>query len=277
MTTVEDWWPFERRMLPRAALVVERYDGTDGYQRIYRQRFVDAAVRSFDPIRFDSLKVALITDGRYFDPAREQYAVVDGQHREGMAEALGIATVPCDVYTQPMTYQQRALVFYKLNRVKQMISTADGARALCEGEDDDFLGLLYLLERHHFYLSGFRPAHVNGHRPLHSIRKLQDAFAANGNALELVLDVLQPWQQVIGRRHEAVVIGALMLWCRRDNIDTGRLRTVFAQHGPDTLLRAAGDLAARTGRQNPSPTHMANAIREVYNHNLRSRRVDEPF
>lgn len=58
-----DWWPFERRMLRRDQLVIERYDGTDGYQRRYSQRFVDAAV-------LDELAGAL--DARVGDDDRER-------------------------------------------------------------------------------------------------------------------------------------------------------------------------------------------------------------
>ena len=273
----QDWWPFERRMLPREQLMVERYDGTDGYQRDYRQRFVDAAVRDFRKARFQALTVALIVDGRYHEPGRELFAVIDGQHRYGMAEALGLDPVPCDVYRERMAYEERALEFYQLNHAKQMISVADGTRALYEGKDEEVLGLLYLLERHGFYLDGFRPPHVNGHRALHAVRTLQAAYGTDARALEDVLEVLAPWQPIINRRHERLTIGALMLWCRRDSVDLDRLRVVLGRYGPDHLVREASEVAARIGRANPTPIHMANAIRQLYNTGLRSRRIDEPF
>lgn len=276
-TQPPDWWPFERQMLRRDQLVIERYDGTDGYQRRYSQRFVDAAVRDFDPVRFDALKVALVTDGRHLVPGEDHYAVIDGQHRDGMAEALGLELVPCDVYARRMSYRERALIFHKLNRVRQMLSVNDGARALAEGEDPDFLGLLYLLERHRFYLHGFRPANANGHRALHATRTLQIAYEANAKALEDALDVLQPWQPLIGRRVERVILGALMMWCRRSDVDLARLRGILEQHGPDYLLRAAGEEAARSGRQNPTARHMAIALLGHYNLGLRVRRIEDGF
>jgi hypothetical protein len=275
--TNQNWWPYERLMLPRSALVIERYDGTDGYQRNYRQRFVDAAVRDFREARFQALTVAPIIDGRHRRPGFELFAILDGQHRFGMAEALGLDPVPCDVYCERMTYQERALEFYSLNHAKQMINVTDGVRALYEAEDEELLSLLYLLERHRFYLHGFRPSHVNGHRALHATHTLQTAYARDARALEAALIVLQPWQDIINRRHERLVIGALMMWCKRDAVDLERLSRVLTEHGPDHLVRDAGEIAARVGRANPTPEHLANAIREVYNRNLRSRRIDEPF
>lgn len=272
-----DWWPYERRNLYREQLVVERYDGTDGYQRYYRQRFVDGAVREFKPSRYNALIVARIVGGRHYEPERELFAVIDGQHRYGMAEALGLDPVPCDVYRRHMDYQERALEFHALNRDKQMLNVADGARALYEGQDEELLGLLYLLERHSFYLHGFRPAHVNGHRALHATHTLQTAYAMDARALGDALNVLEPWQSIINRRHERLVLNALMLWCRRDGIDLDRLRGVLVRYGPDHLVREAAEVAARVGRANPNPTHLANAMLQLYNGGLRSRRIDEPF
>lgn len=272
-----DWWPFERRMLKREQLVVERYDGTDGYQRSFRQRFVDAAVQRFEEVLFDAIKVAEIIDGRYFNPERAKYAVLDGQHREGMAEALAIEWVPCDVYRKRLDYEQRALTFYKLNRNKQLVNITDGTRSLYEGRDDDILDLLYLLERHGFYLNGYRPVDANGHRPLHAIQTLRKAHSANANALDVALDVLQPWQPLISRRVEKVMIEALMLWCRRSDVDLDRLRGILEEHGPDYMWRDAGEEAARTGHVKPTGRNMANTLLGYYNNGLRTRRINDAF
>jgi hypothetical protein len=176
-----------------------------------------------------------------------------------------------------MAYCQRAYEFFKLNRARQPIKTADGLRALFEGNDEETIAMLDLLNRHGFYLQGLRPDDANGHRPMHAVATVQHAYHTNANALADALRVLGPWNQLLGRRHEKVVIGALMLWCRRDDVDLDRLQHILTEHGPDYLMRDAGELAAVAGKQNPNAKMLANALLSHYNRNLRARRIEDAF
>lgn len=277
MPRQSEWWPFKTTMLRRDVLIVESFDGTSGFQRPLNQKFVDNAVRDFDPVRFDALKVARIIDGPHHEPGLHLWSVIDGQHRRAIAEELGLDVVPVDGYVHDMDYRQRALEFYRLNSARQRMSVADGTRALVEGEDEPMLALLYLLERNGFYLSGFKPKNVNGHKPLTATSTLRQAYATNSNALENVLYVLQPWRGQLGKRHERLMIGGLMLVCRTEGVDLVRLRRVLEQHGPTTLTRDAEEAQARRGGHNITARAMATALVHHYNHGKRSGRIDDEW
>jgi len=277
MPSQQEWWPFKRTMMRREVLIVEAFDGTSGFQRGLKQKFVDEAVSHFDPVRFDALKVARIIDGPHYEPGVNLWSIIDGQHRRAMAEELDLSVVPADAYVHDMDYKQRALEFYRLNSARQRMSVADGARALFEGEDDEMCALLYLLERHGFYLSGFKPKNVNGHKPLTATSTLRAAYSTNSNALEDVLYVLEPWRGQMGKRHERLMIGALMIVCRKEGIDLIRLRRVLEQHGATTLTRDAEEAQTRRGGRNITARAMATALVRHYNHGKRTGRLEDEW
>lgn len=155
------WWPYEFRLVHTSELVIERFDGDIGFQRPQSERFIERAVKEFDPRRFEPLIVVRVN----MEPG-ELYSVIDGQHREAMAERQSLEWVPCLVLLTELSYTERSLLFHELNLRRRQLSLRDSMRARQEGKESEMMGLLAMLHRHGFYLDGHKPESVNGCRPL---------------------------------------------------------------------------------------------------------------
>jgi hypothetical protein len=279
-----DWWPYEFRWVPMEDLIIERFDGTIGFQRWASEPFIQSGIENFRGRRFEPLTLAAVpfrvVGGRWIEieerPPKEpriKFSIIDGGHREAMAEGTDKTAVPACVLRDFLTYEERAMVFHDLNVVRRRLGVMDGMRARQQGRDEQMLGLLALLERHHFYLTGFRPDELNGQRSLSAAGALNRAYKDNPAALDVALYVLEAWRDLKYVKVQRVVIQALCAIARHDEFDPERLRGIFAGIGPEALLRDAREHAAHK-QGTLSKAVMKETVLAHYNRGLRTRRID---
>lgn len=272
---LEDWWPYEFEFAPRWKFTIERFDGDHGFQRPESERFIEGGVHDFDPRRFEPLIVVRVLVDDHEQCAEDDkyiYSVIDGQHRLAMAERTASEPIPCLVHRELLTYEERALLFNELNLRRRQLNLRDSMRARHEGQDEEMLGLLALLARLGFYLDGHRPPDANGRRALQARGALDHNYKFDAAALARALTAMREWDELHGRRVQGVVIDALCLLAREDEFDVDRMRKVFRDLGPQSLLREARDLAAT--QQGPlTKKVVGNTLLRHYNRGLRSRRL----
>jgi hypothetical protein len=265
------WWPYVFEMIPRSRLKIERFDGDEGFQRPQSARFVEQQVRQFDGRRFEPLiVVALMPE----DEGDEDfyYSVIDGQHRDLMAEERGIELIPCIVHRDLLTYEQRATLFNELNLRRRQLNLRDSMVARHQGKDEEMLGLLALLARMGFHLDGHKPEDANGTRALYARGALDRNYKADGAALAKALETMRTWDDTAGRRVQGVIIDALCLLARDEDFDVDRMCGVFVDFGPQALIREARELAAASQGQ-VTKKIVGNTLLRHYNKGLRTRRL----
>lgn len=268
VTPTADWWPYEFQFVPRALLIVERFDGQDGFQREISDRFVDNQTKDFDPRRFEALIcVRIEMDGRI------RYSVIDGQHRTAIAEGRMVDPIPAQVHVEMLDYQDRAALFAELNLKRRQLNTRQTVNARVQQEDEEALGLLSMLERHGFYAQNIGRQTINGHRPIAALGTLTREWHYNGAALDLALMALESWQDIHGSRMQGIMIGALCDLARQEKYNPARMAQVFSKYGPQFVMREAREEAARVNAKPTKPV-MARTLARFYNNGLRGNRIE---
>lgn len=147
------------------------------YQRLLNDKFVQDAVKDYNPMLIGVLEVSKRPDGTYF--------VLDGQHRVAVMLASGEAVATCNVHTG-LDRQQEAWFFRYYNKKRRTITAFEDWNASVFEGDERTMVIKKTVEARDLRVAGFSsPQTISA---IWTLRQL-DKMGRNDDLLGRVLDL----------------------------------------------------------------------------------------
>lgn len=229
-------WPFEVKLLPLEALVVDEYQRPVGWE------FVRREAARFDPSLVGTIDVAQRSPG--------SFAVLDGQQRVEIVRLVGKGSIWASVYVG-LDRASEARFFLHKNRDRKTVHPFHLYRALLIAEDPEIVAIQALLDEFGYRPSigaprDDRPDNVSAISALESAyrRKLKD----DSTVLRSTLTVLRATAYGRPMGSSGVLIRGLSRMLEETGEpDLAKVESVVLNIGPELLVMRARDASRHNG------------------------------
>lgn len=218
----------------------------------------------FDPRKLGIIVLSMRSDGRF--------AILDGNHRRTIAAHAGRTHMLARVFID-LTYEEEADLFSALNTVKPP-SALDRFRARLEAKEPKALGIKHIMDHYDLRFTKPPAGHARTHcmTAVGAVEKAYDTLGPAGLA-DILGVIVKAWDYDAGSFTSGPIEGLRHVWMRyAQDLDKDRLIAQLQRTTPHRLLATAGVMT--TSNENAG-TRVGRAVVELYNRNLKGRRLGE--
>lgn len=226
----------------------------EAYQRPLDSDRLEKMVSDFVPYLFQPLALSERDDGSLY--------AFDGQHRRALAERLGMAEVPAQIFR--LTQSEEAAHFRDLQRRAKRLTAFDDWRAGKVALDPECIQLGELAAETGFEFVGAPSRRPRQIRAVHAVRRL--LRHSGPDVVRTTLQALAIWDGLADQCHNEVVAGVGLFVARKNgDLDFTRLAERLAVVPPTLVYRAGKAAAARAGSSHNGFTpFVAQEVERIY-------------